>query len=274
MFNKVNLKRLRNQVELKGILLFDIDGVIRDVSNSYRLAIKKTVHKFCDWEPSLNDIDNLKQEGCWNNDWEATLELIKRYCSKNQTERDIPSLERVIKRFNDYYFGGRPTKESIRWTGFINNEPLLVDKSIFKELSDRMIAWGFVSGAEPPSAKYVLEERLGLISPPLIAMGDAPDKPDPTGLLKLVERISKDMSVPESAPIAYIGDTVADVITVMRAKELVPNKQFISLAICPPHIQSNKDSFIRVDYEKSLVEAGADKILASTEEVVNVLDYF
>ena len=41
-----------------GVLLFDIDGVIRDVSNSYRMAIKKTVNKFCGWTPSILDIDS------------------------------------------------------------------------------------------------------------------------------------------------------------------------------------------------------------------------
>ena len=63
----------------KGLILFDIDGVIRDVSESYRLAVKKTVYSFCGWEPSSLDIDNLKNEGIWNNDWDLTLELIKRF---------------------------------------------------------------------------------------------------------------------------------------------------------------------------------------------------
>ena len=40
-----------------------------------------------------------------------------------------------------------------------------------------------MSGAESASAKFVLEKRIGLKSPPLISMGDAPDKPDPKALL-------------------------------------------------------------------------------------------
>ena len=51
-----------------GLILFDIDGVIRSVENSYRLSLKKTVYKFCGWEPSYQDIDNAKNEGIWNND--------------------------------------------------------------------------------------------------------------------------------------------------------------------------------------------------------------
>ena len=62
-----------------GVILFDIDGVIRSVENSYRLSLKKTVYQFCGWEPSYQDIDNAKNEGIWNNDWDLSLELIKRH---------------------------------------------------------------------------------------------------------------------------------------------------------------------------------------------------
>ena len=65
-----------------GLILFDIDGVIRSVENSYRLALKKTVYKFSRWEPSYIDIDCAKNEGIWNNDWDLSLELIKRCIKK------------------------------------------------------------------------------------------------------------------------------------------------------------------------------------------------
>ena len=38
-----------------GLILFDIDGVIRDVTNSYRLAIQETVNFFSGWRPSIED---------------------------------------------------------------------------------------------------------------------------------------------------------------------------------------------------------------------------
>ena len=56
-----------------GLILFDIDGVIRDVTNSYRLAIQETVHFFSEWRPSIEDIDSIKSEGSWNNDWDLSL---------------------------------------------------------------------------------------------------------------------------------------------------------------------------------------------------------
>ena len=173
----------------QGLLLFDIDGVIRDVTNSYRLAIQETVKIFCNWKPTIKDIDNLKAEGNWNNDWDASLELIKRRASIEKNLHSIPSLEEVIKIFNELYFGGDPDGDSSQWKGFIQNEPLLVSKTFFDELTSQGILWGFVSGAETSSAKFVLEKRLQLRSAPLIAMGDAPEKPNPSGLLLLARQI-------------------------------------------------------------------------------------
>ena len=64
-----------------------------------------------------------------------------------------------------------------------------MEKEFFTLLSLNKISWGFVSGAESASAKFVLEQRLKLESPPLIAMGDAPDKPDPQGFLYMASKI-------------------------------------------------------------------------------------
>ena len=61
-----------------GLILFDIDGVIRSVENSYRLSLKKTVYKFSGWEPNYIDIDNAKNEGIWNNDWDLSPSLFSK----------------------------------------------------------------------------------------------------------------------------------------------------------------------------------------------------
>ena len=60
------------------ILLFDIDGVIRDVAGSYRRALQETVAHYSGWRPDASDIDRLKAEGSWNTDWDASLELLRR----------------------------------------------------------------------------------------------------------------------------------------------------------------------------------------------------
>ena len=85
-----------------GLILFDIDGVIRSVENSYRLSLKKTVYKFSGWEPSYLDIDNAKNEGIWNNDWDLSLELIKRFIKKENLNFKIPPREEIVKCFEEF----------------------------------------------------------------------------------------------------------------------------------------------------------------------------
>ena len=254
-----------------GLVLFDIDGVIRDVTKSYRLAIQETVNFFCRWRPSIEDIDSIKSEGCWNNDWDLSLEMIKRHVKKNNLSFSAPTRKILIECFENFYFGGNPKHDSSEWTGFIKDEKLLVERALFAELTSQRIGWGFVSGAELPSAKFVLEERLGLISAPLIAMGDAPEKPDPTGLISLSSQLSKEPLGISNTPIAYIGDTVADVNTVLNARMKIPDQQFISLAISPPHLHSYSSKEKRLSYEAKLLNAGADFVIQSMNNFNSVI---
>jgi HAD superfamily phosphatase len=250
----------------RAVLLFDIDGVLRDVAGSYRRAIRCTVRHFCGWTPDPADIDALKSEGRWNNDWEASRELIRR-----RDAAAVPAFAELVAVFGDHYFGGDPDGDPTLWRGYIGSEPLLVEGSFFEGLTAAGIAWGFVSGAEPPSCHYVLETRLGLVDPPLIAMGDAPDKPDPTGLLRLAQRLSGDPLGADAVPVAYLGDTVADVETVLRARAALPDQRLLSLAVAPPHLQVAGQEAARAAYEERLRQAGADRVLGHTGEVAAVL---
>ena len=234
--------------------------MIRDVSGSYRRALQCTVQHYCGWQPSADAIDALKAEGAWNNDWDCSLELLRRHGA------ELPDRTALIDVFSGFYFGGDPEGDPSQWTGFIGDEPLLVNASFFTTLSQQKVRWGFVSGAEPPSARFVLQQRLGLQDPPLIAMGDAPDKPDPTGLIQLAKALGADT---EGAQVAYLGDTVADVHTVVQARKRWPEQQFVSLAVVPPHLQSEEQAPARTIYEQQLMEAGADLVLNSTAALLN-----
>ena len=250
-----------------GLILFDIDGVIRSVENSYRLSLQKTVYKFTAWEPSYLDIDSAKNEGIWNNDWDLSLELIKRHSKQNKLSPKIPTRKEIVKCFSSFYFGGDPNKDSKNWSGFIKNEELLVDKQFFDTLQKNGIIWGFVSGAECASAKFVLEKRLKLKSPPLISMGDAPEKPNPEGFIKLSKKLLGDKLGPSNIPIAYVGDTVADVKTVINARKEFPSQKFISIGLAPPHLHLKSRLKERNSYESNLRKAGAEIILKSVNDL-------
>ena len=188
----------------------------------------------------------------------------------------LPSLADLVEVFGGFYFGGDPDGDPALWRGFIGSEPLLVEPAFFTDLQAAGIAWGFVSGAEPPSVRYVLEQRLGLLDPPRITMGDAPDKPDPTGFLRLAERLLAEGAGSglgaAAPPVAYLGDTVADVLTVARARQVIPQQRFLSLAVAPPHLQGPQHLEARQAYEERLRQAGADRILPATAAVLAHLE--
>ncbi|APB33256.1 imidazoleglycerol-phosphate dehydratase [Gloeomargarita lithophora Alchichica-D10] len=230
-----------------GVLICDIDGVIRDVRHSYRRAMQATVHHFTNgqYEPTLAQIDQLKSEGHWNNDWLATQELLHRW------GRKIP-IAAVIEHFQKLYWG-----DSDQPTGFITQEELLIPTAYFTQLSQRGWQWGFFSGAPRREAQVALD-RLGVGFAPLVAMEDAPEKPDPTGLLQLLTG----WNCPPRTAVIYAGDTVADMMTVQAARREKPAYHWFACGILPPHVQDVDN------YTKTLQKQGADLVLPNLSHLV------
>jgi HAD superfamily hydrolase (TIGR01548 family) len=138
------------------LVIFDIDGVVRDVAGSYRRAIADTVEHFTQgrYRPTPEDIDHLKTEGCWNNDWEASRELMDRYFERQCQSVSSATIdyEMIVHFFQSKYRG-------IDFSGYIQDEPLLMSQAYLAELTTGDIPWGFFSGATRASAGYVLEAR-------------------------------------------------------------------------------------------------------------------
>jgi HAD superfamily phosphatase len=247
----------------KAIVVFDIDGVIRDVSGSYRRAISDTVEYFTDqaYRPTPVDIDNLKSEGIWNNDWEASQELIYRHFVSQGQQREEIELDytNIVTYFQSRYRG----TDSQNWNGYICHEPLLVQPSYFQELTNSGIAWGFFSGATRLSANYVLEKRLGLQSPVLIAMEDAPGKPDPTGLFATINILENGSN--HKPIVVYVGDTVADMHTVEKAKAVDNSRTWLGVGVLPPHVQETTER--REVYGQKLIQAGANIVFNNVQEL-------
>ena len=101
-------------------------------------------------------------------------------------------------------------------------------------------------------------------------MGDEPDKPDPKGFIKLSKKLLGDKLGSSNIPIGYVGDTIADINTVMNAKKEIPCQKFISIGIAPPHLHSKSRLNERNSYEKNLKDAGADLILSSINDINSI----
>ncbi|NJK33479.1 MAG: TIGR01548 family HAD-type hydrolase [Oscillatoriales cyanobacterium SM2_2_1] len=226
--------------------IFDIDGVIRDVSGSYRRALADTVAEFAGDRPSAEEIDCLKAEGLWNNDWDASCELIRR-------RGLVPDRERVVDFFQQRYRGNG-------FNGYIAGEPLLATPEYFAGLTAAGVRWGFFSGATRASALFVLN-RLAVNGAVLVAMEDAPGKPEPAGLWQAVDGLTG-----QGRPIRqviYVGDTVADMLTVGRAQTSDREQRFIGIGVIPPHVPLER----RQTYTQQLRNAGAIQVVNSVLEV-------
>ncbi len=249
---------------MKIAVVFDIDGVLRDVSHSYRRALADTVEAFTQtlldhpYRPSMIEIDQLKQEGLWNNDWLGSQELIYRWAEKLGKQRqDLDlDLDRIVEYFENRYRG--QSEDPDHWDGYVTTEPLLVDRHFFQTLTKAEILWGFFSGANRSSALYVLSRRLGIIDPVLFAMEDGPEKPDPTGLIWVVNQLAQLHQMEINAAI-YCGDTNADMLALVRARQQAPQYQWCGVGIIPPHLWDQPES--QIQFSTRLRQAGADQVL-------------
>jgi HAD superfamily phosphatase len=250
----------------KAIAVFDIDGVIRDVGGSYRRALADTVEQFTggQFRPTPQDIDALKAEGCWNNDWEASQEFIWRYFEGvGQPRSEVTLVFEELVDFFQHRYRGPVLDDPTQWTGYIAHEPLLVEAAYFEHLAQHDIAWGFFSGATRGSAAFVLEHRLGLEAPLLVAMHDAPGKPDPVGLFHVAEQLNSDQP---AVPVLYVGDTVADMQTVQNAQKQRPDGQWLGVGVLPPHVVA-ADTTYAEQYAERLKAAGATLVLSGLNEL-------
>jgi len=106
-------------------------------------------------------------------------------------------------------------------------------------------------------------------------MGDAPEKPDPEGFINLSKKLIGEKLGESNIPIAYVGDTIADINTVINARKEIPSQKFISIGIAPPHLHLDSRLKERNSYETNLKNAGADLILNSIYELEDIdLDLF
>jgi HAD superfamily phosphatase len=171
----------------------------------------------------------------------------------------------IVDFFQRRYRGPEPENPD-SWTGYITQEPLLMQPQYLEELTQGGVQWGFFSGATRGSATYVLERRLGLKAPILVAMEDAPGKPDPTGLIEVVRQLEQNLKASQNLPIIYVGDTVADMQTVEQAKNIESSRQWFGVGILPPHAW--EPEAYALTYEQRLSQAGAHLVLKNVNYLV------
>ena len=150
-------------------LIFDMDGVMVDVADSYRAAIVETAQVF-GVTISREDIAARKAQGNANNDWVVTRDLV-------QAKGVKVSLEEITETFEKLY-QGTPEREGLRET-----EKLTAPRAFYESLRDRFTL-GIVTGRPRSDAQFLLEKHgLSDLFDAVVCMEDAALKPSPEPVL-------------------------------------------------------------------------------------------
>ena len=168
------------------MLVFDMDGVLVDVTESYRETIVRTVEHFAGKTISRDSIQDYKNQGGWNNDWL----LSQKICRDLGVE--IPYAT-VVEYFNHLFLD----------QGMIHRERWLPRDGLLDRLGQRF-EFAIFTGRTTEEAEITLHregvrDRFLLVS----ANDVEAEKPAPDGLLKIA-------AMNPSKKLLYIGDTVDD----------------------------------------------------------------
>src|SRR5216683_7793452 len=80
------------------VIVFDMDGVLAEVTESYREAIVQTVEHFTGHRIARESIQDYKNRGGWNNDWA----LSQKIAADLGVQVDYDA---VVKQFNTFFLG-------------------------------------------------------------------------------------------------------------------------------------------------------------------------
>lgn len=188
-------KKIIEALKPRNLLVFDLDGVVFDVSNSYRYAIQKTFEHFAGRECTSDEMQEAKNLGGLSNDWDLTDYLLK----KNGFNVEYDDIVNIFQSI--FYDPERSGKK-----GAIDNEELVLGPEFFLELSKKYDLAVF-TGRPKLEAFYSLEKfNVKEYFNYFVCLEDVPcgrSKPCPDGLFKIKEACYYN-------DIVFFGDTVDD----------------------------------------------------------------
>ena len=224
---------------MEGVIVFDMDGVLVDVSQSYRETIRETVRHLGGPDVSHERIQDYKNSGGWNNDFALTQKILL------DSGIHIP-YETVAQEFNRIFFGANND-------GLILRERWIADPDMLGRLSRRQAMCIFTGRVQ-----YEVQLTVGRFVPDfrwsMIVADDnvTRSKPAPDGLLDI-------RAVYPDQPITYVGDTIDDA----RSAQAAGDVRFIGIA---HNNNPRRDELVAL-----LRENGAVAVLENVNELETVL---
>jgi HAD superfamily phosphatase len=220
------------------VIVFDMDGVLVEVGQSYREAIRETVRHFTGADVSHDTIQDFKNAGGWNNDWQLSHRLI------SDLGKTVPYAE-VVDQFNLIFFG-------TNGDGLILKERWMPRDGLLESLAKRATLAIFTG-----RVKYEADATLGRYAKhinfdPLVTDECVSNpKPAPDGLHLIQQKYP-------GKHIWYLGDTVDDARSAQAAQ--VP-----FIGVSTPHNNRHEE------IARSLRDLGAFAVLSDINELETML---
>lgn len=217
-------------------IVFDMDGVLADVSRSYRAAIIGAAAEFgVTVVPA--DIRAMKEAGNANDDWAVTAALVAEH------RDDVPFAE-IKAAFERLYQGTESTP------GLHLTETLIVNPGLLRRLAARR-ALAIATGRPRADAERFLDRfNLRDCFAACVTCDDGPGKPDPFAAAEALRLAGARRAW-------MIGDTPDDIRCARRA------------GLLPLGVLAPRDSGSSMT--AALLRAGAARVLASLDELETLL---
>jgi HAD superfamily hydrolase (TIGR01548 family) len=239
-------------------LLLDMDGVLAEVSKSYRASIVATAHHYGAKSVNYDVIGDWKAKGGCNNDWKLSLDLI----NEDPDGRKGLTLDEVTDTFEGFYQGipseGKP--------GLCELETLIPTRETLLELRKRAVKVGIVTGRPKSDCdKFLKLHNIDDLVDASVCMEDGPPKPDPFPVVECCRLLGID----PSPSVVLVGDTPDDIRAALAA-----GCRGVGVAT-PEAAEELASTNLPYDQSKlclAMKECGADHIFAPGFE--KLVDYF
>ena len=170
-------------------IIFDVDGVIVDVRESYHHAIKRTAEFFLGREVPLEEVKRIKFSNAIKNDWDATYAVIKEFGG------DV-DYDTLVDKFTEFY-------EVLK-----HKEKQLLSSDFFRALKGTGAPMGIVTGRPKVDLDFVLDrfslrEFFDVTIDEDYVEDKSKRKPHPYPLHLCMEKLGAKEGI-------YIGDNEAD----------------------------------------------------------------
>lgn len=187
------LDLMKQFYERKTALIFDMDGVLIDESASYRPCIAQTVAYFSGRKIELQEVQQWKRMGGYNNDYECAEAMLARMGCTVQRDK-------LVKQFDTFYH-----------SMFKHAETWLVDESLLRQLKKRF-KLAIFTGRPRRDALDALQRfgKQGLFEIVVADEDVQKKKPHPEGLLQAMAFLQAEQAL-------YFGDSVDDKEAARRA---------------------------------------------------------